>query len=154
MLLNMFKWKATKTDNRDVNSWHNRKTLCKWEVRNVMQYCRHDEIWNIFNDLNAVSLTDRKDLSRELDILLQQGITPPALPPKGDTPAPDLPPKRSRVKSFKGSQFNNYAEAHSGRVRKFSNKWLLVSTDSFYQVTYQIFLPSTNFLSTVINQKQ
>ena len=77
---------------------------------------------NIFNDLNAVSLTDRKDLSRELDILLQQGITPPALPPKGDTPAPDLPPKRSRVKSFKGSQFNNYAEAHSGRVRKFSNK--------------------------------
>ena len=70
------------------------------------------------SDINNVSLTSRGDHSERLDSLLQAGLMPPVIPPRSvQLPIPDLPP-RSRTKSFKGSQYDNYADLHSGRVRK------------------------------------
>ena len=61
-------------------------------------------------DLNVVSLTARGELSKELDLLIQQGITPPQPPPRQvTTPAPARPERKSsRPPSFKG----NYADLH------------------------------------------
>ena len=72
---------------------------------------------------NDVSLTLRADHSQRLDSLLEAGIIPPAIPPKSlRLPVPEIPPKRSRAKSDKGSLYTNYADLHHGRIRKGSTQ--------------------------------
>ena len=64
----------------------------------------------------TIPLTARGDLTRELDLLLERGITPPQPPPRrASGPSPALPPRKSdRTHSFKG----NYKDLHLGRVSR------------------------------------
>ena len=67
-------------------------------------------------DINVVPLTVRGDLSKELDVLLARGVTPPQPPPrKASEVAPNIPARKSsRPQSFKG----NYKDLHTGKIHK------------------------------------
>ena len=70
------------------------------------------------DSLSAVSLTVRGDLTKELDLLLERGVTPPQPPPRQTSgPVPDRPTRRSaRPQSFRG----NYKDLHLGRLPRAS----------------------------------